>query len=81
VSPRAHLKCRIEGPARSNNAQLFVEYNYGFPDRIDDALSQCAGVCDICKLFSEICFLHRVLAKSSKVFKKDAGRCPCFDVQ
>ena len=52
----AHLKCRIEGAARSNYAQLFVEYNYRLPDRIDDALSQCTGVCGIRKLLSELVF-------------------------
>src|SRR5579872_464363 len=55
----AHLECRIEGAARSNNAQPFVEYNDRFADCIDDALGQCAGVYDIGKLLSEIGFLHK----------------------
>jgi hypothetical protein len=72
----AHLERGVEGAARSNDAQLFVEYDHRLPDCIDDALSQSTGVCDIGKLLSEICFLHRVRSKFSQVVKRtpSAGR-------
>ena len=42
-----------------------VEHDDRFPDRIDNALRQSAGVCDIDELFSEVGFLHMSLRYGS----------------
>jgi hypothetical protein len=39
----ANLECGIEGAARSDDAQLFVEYKNGLVDGVDNALSKRAS--------------------------------------
>ena len=55
---RAHLECRIEGAARGDHAQLFVEHKNRLADSVDNALRERTGICDVDELLSEIGYLH-----------------------
>lgn len=63
----ANLKCRIEGAARGNHAQPFVEHKKRLADSVDDALSQCTRICEVGELFPELGSLHKAsMSRSEK---------------
>ena len=49
----ADLECRIEGAARRDHAQLFVEHKNRLADRVDNALRERPRIRDGGELFPE----------------------------
>ena len=69
----ANLKCRIEGAARGDHAQLFVEHKDRLANSVDNALSQCTRICEVGELFPEVGWLHK--ASTHFPFRSRSERC------
>src|SRR5580692_10327141 len=72
----ADLECRIEGAARGDHAQVFVEYENGLADSVDNALSERPSIGDARELFPETGSLHKAPARYFVAAKNDFGRLP-----
>src|SRR5580692_10036036 len=72
----ANLECRIERAARSDHAQVFVEYKNGLADSVDNALSECPCICDGGELFPEAGSLHKASSRNFPAATNDFGRVP-----
>jgi hypothetical protein len=85
VSSGADLECRIEGAARGDHAQVFVEYKNGLADSVNNTLSECPRISDGGELFPEAASVHKALARYSVLRNKNFGRvgqceeCPAFN--
>src|SRR5580700_12097536 len=53
------LESQIEGAARGDHAQVFVEYKNGLANSVDNALSECPRISDGSELFPEAGSLHK----------------------
>src|ERR1700731_1817913 len=58
----ADLERRIERAARGDHAQVFVEYEDGFADSVDNTLSERPRIGDGGELFPEAGSLHKAPA-------------------
>src|SRR5580658_10291044 len=72
----ADLESRIEGAARSDHAQVLVEYKNGLAHSVDNALSECPRISDGGELFPEVGSVHKAPARYSALRNKDFNRVP-----
>src|SRR4029077_2926255 len=70
----ADLECRIEGAARGDHAQVFVEDENGLAHGVDNALSECPRIADAGELFPKASSLHKASPKCFLAAKNDFGR-------
>src|ERR1700733_9414641 len=60
----ADLECRIEGAARGDHTQVFVEDKNGLAHSVDNALSECPRIADGGELFPESGSWHKASPRS-----------------
>ena len=72
----ADLECRIEGAARGDHAQVFVEHKNRLADSVDNALSERPRIGDGGELVPEAVCLHQAPARYFRAANKDFGRVP-----
>src|SRR5580700_5267773 len=75
------LECRIEGAARGDHAQVFVEHKHGLADSVDNALSECPRISDSGKLFPEAGSLHKAPARYFVLRNENLYRGPVWAIR
>src|ERR1700680_228573 len=68
----ADLECRIEGAARGDHAQVFIEYKNGLADCVQHNLSECPPIDDGGELLPEAGSVHKALARYSVLPNKNS---------
>ena len=72
----ADLECRIEGAARGDHAQLFVEHKNRLADSVDNALSERPRIRNGGKLFPDARDLHKAPQFISRLRQPRIGKQP-----